>query len=1597
MRSICKIFKKNAKPSQVCCDNFEQVVRVSFMQQEVTVFSMLDLYNLVQNYLGTIYGPDYLSAHSIVLYSHGKLLQRTKSLVDYNWGDNNPIVIRAYALFGGSPSDIENYVQSGICSYSVILERELIHKKTSFEVQSLETEDTIVADAEFAKMVSFMEQHVATYASQSAGIDILSILENFWLTFKLARKCTNADDYITLACTSFKLFTGKSYTRFVIGKAKNLFNQLQSDDVGDLLASVRKMVNFTEAVGENPFFKKMTGLYSYLLVQGFLTRFGLTLTDEDYSRMEIRAMQQSYSSKKGLWMSVFDTTLFICERVHEWKLTGDISVFLHSEGAYGAWSKEADRLLALAPFTGNLEAHNTTYFSFISDLNDAVEKGEAYTKFSHKAHGFEVQAIAKKYANLRLLKNTEITKQAAQKERKAPFGALVYGKSSVGKSTFSKMLFYYYGKLIGLPIDDHFRYVRNPASEHWCNFDSSMWCIQIDDAAFLLPKKTSDIDPTLKEIIQVGNGVPYVPVQAALEDKGKTPVLSELLIVTSNAIDLNVREYFWCPLAVQRRLPFVICIVPKDKYSKCNGAMLDPTRLPVDLDGYPDFWDITIKKVVPDFDGERDFGRLETIAEYSDINLFLQDYARNILAHRCVQERSLGCDSYMRDIEVCVICHKPGHKMCAEVQAGEDAPTEWLVATPVVVSNFSFSNFVLSYFWKFYCWTIHMSYMMWLLQLAARWTVLRGYIFRWVLPTMNDRMQIILAGRINGNITGPRKWKMALGVISVLIAGFSLYVAMKPKNKKYKMEEQGNVFSTTEEQLEKEVRRNVWYNPTMELTKFDVPQASQSLVSSLVPDVRSLFSNNCVRLLVQAQVDGQFVTRTNAGVFVKGHFCLTNNHAFRADVSIYRVTIIKMNGSQGVSSNITVTVRSDDLIRRLDSDLVMFDVRAMPPYKDIRKFWSINKGEHFTRAVVLRRGEDGSLEEQDLFNLQHSANFPIESLGIKVPITLGKGPRITAKGDCGALSIAITPRGPVIFGIHIIGYEDQCGILCIDIDIINNMITEHEAKFGEFSLVQGGGEPQLVLNGVPQKLTEPHHKSLFRYLPEGTLNIYGSFAGFRPKPKSSVCATSLQQEMLDHFQCEVNHGKPCMEGWEPWRKNVVEMVKPTVNYRKDILTMCVNTFTDDIISGLPQGWEGRLVFLSRKASVNGLPGVRFVDKLNTNTSMGFPWNCTKKRYLNSDIDEIYPDGVDFTSEVWERVDKIEQCYREGKRAYPIFTGHLKDEPTALAKIEAKKTRVFTGGPVDWSIVVRSRLLTFVKLLQENKFLFEAGPGTVCQSSEWGHIHSYLTTFGDDRIIAGDYGKFDKRMIADFILAAFRIIASVYEKAGFSPEEVREIMCIGEDTAFPVVNANGDLVEFFGTNPSGHPLTVIINSIVNSLYMRYCYVILNPEHESVSFKNNVHLFTYGDDNIMGVDRTCDWFNHTGIQVELAGIGVEYTMADKESQSVPFINIKDCQFLKRTWRFDTDIGDWLCPLEEASIHKSLTMWCPSKSIDEYAQMVAVISSANSEYFFYGRETFEKHHEFFKSVLAKDPYSYYVGKSTLPSWGELVERFNQAGSNQ
>jgi hypothetical protein len=186
------------------------------------------------------------------------------------------------------------------------------------------------------------------------------------------------------------------------------------------------------------------------------------------------------------------------------------------------------------------------------------------------------------------------------------------------------------------------------------------------------------------------------------------------------------------------------------------------------------------------------------------------------------------------------------------------------------------------------------------------------------------------------------------------------------------------------------------------------------------------------------------------------------------------------------------------------------------------------------------------------------------------------------------------------------------------------------------------------------------------------------------------------------------------------------------------------------------------------------------------------------------------------------------------------------------------------------------------------------------------------------------------------------------------------------------------------------LTVIINGLANSLYVRYCYTKNHPKQQCSDFKENVALMTYGDDMIMGVNPNCHWINHTIMQQTLADIDIEFTMADKETKSVPFIHISEATFLRRCWRYEPELKAHVCPIEHASIDKMMTMCVASKTVSRQFQAIEVMNTALREYFWYGKEEFTYRRRLLTSFVEELELEVYMERN-FPTWEQLVNEFH------
>jgi hypothetical protein len=507
--------------------------------------------------------------------------------------------------------------------------------------------------------------------------------------------------------------------------------------------------------------------------------------------------------------------------------------------------------------------------------------------------------------------------------------------------------------------------------------------------------------------------------------------------------------------------------------------------------------------------------------------------------------------------------------------------------------------------------------------------------------------------------------------------------------------------------------------------------------------------------------------------------------------------------------------------------------------------------------------------------------------------------------------------------------------------------------------------------------------------------VYGSFIGARADMKSQV-GESMFHEFLTAKGFDTDFGPPMMKGWKPWRLALVATVKPFISKMDiGILEECKAAFLADILKKVD---VSSLHVYPIDVAVNGKDGISYVDSLNMQTSAGFPWRTRKDKFL-----PLEPIQEDWTPEqiakrkrfvlpeIVKRVESMEASYKEGVVVQPVFSAALKDEAVSSKKRLSGKTRVFCGAPLDWSILMRKYFMSSVRLIQNNALDFEAAVGVVAQSAEWGKLFDHITKYGKNRIIAGDYKDFDKSMSAALVIAAFEILIEMSRASGnFSEEQLLVMRGIAQDTAFALVDYNGDLISFLSCNPSGHALTVIINGLVNSLYMRVAYVSLGGK--AAHFQEDVSLVTYGDDNIASVnEKSKVEFNHTRVQQVFDEIGITYTMADKEAESVPFISIEEASFLKRKWRYEEAVGNYTAPLELESINKMLMMVVKSRSIEADEQMASIVQSAHSEAFFHGREYFDMMTNILKEAVEYHEMGAWFEELPFQTWEQMVEKYH------
>jgi len=616
----------------------------------------------------------------------------------------------------------------------------------------------------------------------------------------------------------------------------------------------------------------------------------------------------------------------------------------------------------------------------------------------------------------------------------------------------------------------------------------------------------------------------------------------------------------------------------------------------------------------------------------------------------------------------------------------------------------------------------------------------------------------------------------------------------------------------------------------------------------------------------------------------------------------------------------------------------------------------------------------------------------------------------SAGGDCMKVHIADVRSGSYIVGFHLAGKNYSGYLSSLTKSDLEECYAFFDAKSStRLSATMGDMKTQLYdKDFTPQE--QKNKKSTINYLTDAEINYYGDLPAFVTRPKSSVVKSPISDSVASHCGVENKYGKPAncrkdetrVPSQAPYNKYYCGAGKATQEFPLEVLEIAQNDYLDDCTSNKKMMADLiTLRPLTEVETISGQDGVKFVDSMKMSTSKGFPLSGSKEeiiKHLDPDEYENISDPRIFDDMFMDDWRKARQLYLAGLRTYPVFKACTKDEPTKLSK---DKVRVFQSAPLTLQCMIRQYYLPIAACMSRNPITTECAVGINSQGPQWNKLMRHLSKFGKERMVAGDFKAYDQHMSSTMTSIGFSTMIELAKYCeGYTEEDIKIMSNLVADVIHPVMCVNGDLVELFGSNPSGQNLTVYINSIVNSLYQRCVFYIIYPPGslETTKFQDYVALMTYGDDNEMSVSAKAPLYNHTCMMEVYASRGIEYTMADKDAESVPYINLEDADFLKRATIFRPEYSDpttgeegmYIAKLSEDSIFKSLHCNMLSKVVSKEEIARQCLDGALRELWFYGREHFEMRHEQFKKIVADHEWQHVISPNFYKTFDEREEEW-------
>lgn len=274
---------------------------------------------------------------------------------------------------------------------------------------------------------------------------------------------------------------------------------------------------------------------------------------------------------------------FIFQRGYRVWQTGSVYAFFQNPDKYVNWVDRTRTFLLSKGEVGSTETTATRLATCETllevgralELNYKLSSGPRAGEFTTR-----VMVVLKELETEKCALKMSLTMSTAVP---APFSMLFYGPPSTGKSYLVPVVGKIVASYLGIQQDSTNFYNLQPTLK----FDDAYRGQQViilndigilkEDDGLMLSRVMDLVDPLRKQAHM-----------ADVSDKGKMVFDPRIVLGTSNHLDMNATSIMIEPTAAQRRMPWVVYMMPYKEYCSPNSFQIEPTLVPLEQALRPD-------------------------------------------------------------------------------------------------------------------------------------------------------------------------------------------------------------------------------------------------------------------------------------------------------------------------------------------------------------------------------------------------------------------------------------------------------------------------------------------------------------------------------------------------------------------------------------------------------------------------------------------------------------------------------------------------------------------------------------------------------------------------------------------------------------------------------------------------------------------------------------------------------------------------------------------------------------------------------------------------------------------------------------------------